>query len=85
MYGACRGRVKAESTSKCNTGQNYNKSLKNSSLGVEKFNFSLGLRLIFSCTEWMNSSLSSRKSVPLGMYWRMSLFMFSIRPFCQDE
>ena len=29
----------AESTSKCNTRQNYNKSLKNSSLGVEKFNF----------------------------------------------
>ena len=27
----------AESTSKCNTGQNYNKSLKNSSFGVEKF------------------------------------------------
>ena len=76
---------RAESTSKCNTRQNYNKSLKNSSFGVEKFNFSLGLRLIFSCTEWMNSSLSSRKSVPLGMYWRMSLFMFSIRPFCQDE
>ena len=72
--------VKAESTSKCNTGQNYNKSLKNSSFGVEKFNFSLDLRLIFSCTEWMNSSPSSRKSVPLGMYWRMSLFMFSILP-----
>ena len=76
---------KAESTSKCNTRQNYNKSLKNSSFGVEKFNFSLGLRLSFCCSEWMNSSLSSRKSVPLGMYWRMSLFMFSIRPFCQDE
>ena len=51
------GRVKAESTSKCNTGQNYNKSLKNSSLGVEKFNFSLGLRLIFSCTEWNRAIL----------------------------
>ena len=76
--------TRAESTSKCNTGQNYNKSLKNSSFGVEKFNFSLGLRLIFSCTEWMNSSPSSRKSVPLGMYWRMSLFMFSILPFCQE-
>ena len=34
---------KAESTSKCNTRQNYNKSLKNSSFGVEKFSFSLGL------------------------------------------
>ena len=42
---------RAESTSKCNTGQNYNKSLKNSSFGVEKFNFSLGLRLIFNWTE----------------------------------
>ena len=31
--------------------QHYNKNLKNSSLGVEKFNFSLGLRLIFNCTE----------------------------------
>ena len=36
-------KISAESTSKCNTRQNYNKSLKNSSLGVEKFNFSLGL------------------------------------------
>ena len=74
----------AESTSKCNTRQNYNKSLKNSSLGVEKFNFSLGLRFIFSWTEWMNSSLSSRKSVPLGIYCRISLFIFSILPFCHE-
>lgn len=29
--------------------------MKNSSFGVKKFNFSLGLRLIFSCTEWINS------------------------------
>ena len=31
--------------------QHYNKYLKNSSFGVEKFNFSLGLLLIFNCTE----------------------------------
>ena len=44
----------AESTSKCNTRQNYNKSLKNSSLGVEKFNFSsnkLNLCIILPLSE----------------------------------
>ena len=65
--------------------QHYNKYLKNSSFGVEKFNFSLGLLLIFNCTEWMYSSVSPLKSVPLGIYCRMSLFVFSIAPFCQDE
>lgn len=65
--------------------QHYNKYLKNSSFGVEKFNFSLGLLLIFNCTEWTYSSVSPLKSVPFGMYCRMSLFVFSIAPFCQDE
>ena len=73
----------AESTSKCNTRQNYNKSLKNSSFGVEKFSFSLGLLFIFSWTECMNSSVSSLKSVPFGMYCRISLLAFSMAPFCQ--
>ena len=74
----------AESTSKCNTRQNYNKSLKNSSFGVEKFSFSLGLLFIFSWTECMNSSVSSLKSVPFGMYCRISLLAFSMAPFCQE-
>lgn len=33
----------------------------------------------------MNASVKVEKSVPLGMYCRMSLLAFSIAPFCQDE
>lgn len=73
-----KGRVKKQV-------QHNNKNLKNSSFGVEKFNFSLGRLLIFNCTEWIYSSVMSLKSVPLGMYCRVSLFVFSMAPFCQDE
>lgn len=53
--------------------QRYDKNLKNSSFGVEKFSFSLGLLLIFNCTEWMKSSVSRLKSVLFGIYCLISL------------
>ena len=33
----------------------------------------------------MKASDRSEKSVPFGIYYRMSLFAFSMAPFCQDE
>ena len=64
--------------------QHYDKNLKNSSFGVEKLSFSLGLLFIFSCTELMKSSVIRLKSVPFGIYCLISLFAFSIAPFCQE-
>lgn len=64
--------------------QYYEINLKNSFFGVEKLSFSLGLRLILYCISLMKSSESSRKSVPFGMYWRISLFPFSMAPFCHE-
>lgn len=64
--------------------QYYEINLKNSFFGVEKLSFSLGLRLILYCTSLMYFSERPLKSVPFGVYCRISLFSFSIAPFCHE-
>ena len=54
--------------------------LKNSSFGVEKFSFSLGLSLILAIKKASYLSETSSSVVFLGMYCLMSLFAFSIAP-----
>ena len=49
---------------------------------MRKFNFSLGLALFF-CIILILCWLTSMKSVPFGMYCRMSPLVFSIPPFCE--
>ena len=50
-----------------------------------KFNFSLGLLFILFCIIAIFLSVTWLISVPLGMYCLMSLFVFSMFPFCHDE
>lgn len=58
---------------------------KKTFLGVSKLSFLRGLRLILCCIFRMDASDRSEKSVPFGIYCRMSLLAFSIAPFCHDE
>ena len=64
--------------------QYYKKCLKNSSHGVEKLSFRLGLLLIFFCILLMYESVTVDMSVPLLIYCLMSLLVFSTAPFCHD-
>lgn len=65
--------------------QNYGKFSKNLLLGVSKFNFSLGLLFIFFCISFIFQSEKLLKLAFFGMYFLMSLFAFSIAPFCHEE
>ena len=61
--------------------RNYEKCLKNSIFGVEKLSFLRGLLLSFFCISISWWGLISSKSDPLGIYWRMSLLVYSTSPF----
>ena len=55
------------------------------SAGVIRFNVSLGRVLSIRSTSAMWTSATSRKSVPLGNYRRMSPLVFSLLPRCHGE
>ena len=64
--------------------QNQAILLRNSVFGVSNFNFFLGLLLIFFCMLAIFLSVTSSKLVCFGIYCLMSLFVFSIAPFCHE-
>ena len=65
--------------------QNYKTCLKNSLFGVEKFNFSLGLSFNFFCIDIIFLSVYLSNESFLGIYCLISLFVFSIAPFCHEQ
>ena len=58
---------------------------KKTFLGESKLSFLRGLRFILCWILRMKASDKVEKSVPLGIYCRISLFAFSIAPFCHEE
>ena len=58
--------------------------LKNSTLGVSNLSFCLGQLLIFFCMLTIFLSVISSRLVCFGIYCLMSLFVFSIAPFCHE-
>ena len=72
----------ADSNIKCKNNQ---RERKKSFLGERKFNLALGLSLILNCTALIKSSSREEKTVFLGIYCLISLFAFSMAPFCQEE
>ena len=64
--------------------QNQAILLKNSVFGVSNFNFFLSLLLIFFCMLAIFLSVTSSKLVCFGIYCLISLFVFSIAPFCHE-
>ena len=74
--------VSADSNIKCKNNQ---RERKKSFLGERKFNLALGLSLILNCTALIKSSSREEKTVFLGIYCLISLFAFSMAPFCQEE
>ena len=65
--------------------QHYEIILKKTSAGVLKLSFSLGLALIFFLILAIFPSVTVLMSVPLGIYCRISLFPFSMAPFCHAQ
>jgi len=62
--------------------QSYPTSVKKYFSGDSKFSFSLGLRLIFFCVLMILLLEKSSKLAFLGIYFLISLFAFSMAPFC---
>ena len=54
-------------------------------LGVSQFSVLRGRSLSWSAMASRSASVRSDRSVPLGMYWRNSPFVFSLVPRCQGE
>ena len=65
--------------------QHYGIFLKKHSAGVRKLSFSLGLALIFFLILAIFPSVTVLMSVPLGIYCLISLFPFSMAPFCHAQ
>lgn len=65
--------------------QNYKIFLKDTSFGVLKLSFSLGLALIFFLNLSILASVSVEMSVPFVIYCLTSLFPFSTAPFCHEQ
>ena len=65
--------------------QSYRRLSKKHCFGVKKSSFSLGLLLSLCCMALILASVKESKSACFGMYLLMSLFAFSIAPFCHEE
>ena len=65
--------------------QHYEIFLKKHSADVWKFSFSFGLALIFFLILAIFPSVMVLMSVPLGIYCLISLFPFSMAPFCHAQ
>lgn len=65
--------------------QSYTKCLKKHLSGVSKFSFSLGLLFNFFCISVIRLSVKFSKLDFWVMYLLISLFAFSMDPFCHEE
>ena len=74
----------ADSRGGCNTCYALSSSSRRC-LGVSQFSVLRGRLLSWSAMASRSASVRGDRSVPLGMYWRRSPFVFSFVPRCQGE
>lgn len=79
-----QGQQGADSRGGCNTCYALSSS-SSRCLGVSPFSVLRGQSLSWSAMASRSASVRSDRSVPLGMYWRNSPFVFSLVPRCQGE
>ena len=75
---------RADSRGGCNTCYALSSS-SSRCLGVSQFSVLRGRSPRWSAMASRSASVRSDRSVPLGMYWRNSPFVFSLVPRCQGE
>ena len=80
----CQDTPGAESRDGCNTCHALSSS-SSRCLGVSQFSVLRGRSPRWSAMASRSASVRSDRSVPLGMYWHRSPFVFSLVPRCQGE